>query len=144
MGQSYLFVILLALTVATVGAVLMQVVFGLMEVKKRRLAERLGSAVESEYESSYGPIANAAEQKDDLGGLFAKSATVLSFQAKLKRAYPGVVLKRFFFMIASFAIIAAVLAGLGTQSIVAAIFMGIIAGILPFLIVSSKCAKHQK
>jgi tight adherence protein B len=143
MGQSYLFVILLALTVATVAAVLVQVVFGLLEVKKRRLAERLGSAVEAEYESSYGPIANA-EQADDIGGMLARSASVQAFQAKLKRAYPGVVLKRFFFMIASFAIVAAVLAGLGTQSIVAAIFMGIIAGILPFLIVSSKCAKHQK
>jgi tight adherence protein B len=144
MGQSYLFVILLALTVATVAAVLVQVVLGLLEVKKRRLQERLGSAVESEYESSYGPIANDDASANDIGGMLAKSSTVQAFQAKLKRAYPGVVLKRFFFMIGSFAVGAGLLAGLGTQSPVAAIFAAIVAGILPFLIVSSKCAKQQK
>ena len=51
MGESYLFVILLALTLATVGAVLVQVLFGLLEVKKRRLQERLGAAPETQYES---------------------------------------------------------------------------------------------
>jgi tight adherence protein B len=143
MGQNYLFVILLALTVATVAAVLVQVVFGLLEVKKRRLQERLGSAVEVEYESHYGPIANA-EQHNDLGGMFAKSASVQAFHAKLARAYPGVVLKRFAFMIVAFSLGAGALAFLGTSSIVAAMFAAIVCGILPFLIVSSKCARHQK
>jgi tight adherence protein B len=143
MGQNYLFVILLALTVATVAAVLVQVIFGLLEVKKRRLQERLGSAVEAEYESHYGPIANA-EQHNDLGGMLAKSATMQAFHAKLARAYPGVVLKRFVTMIVGFSLGAAALAYLGTSSIVAAIFAAIVCGMLPFLIVSSKCARHQK
>src|SRR5687768_12819390 len=103
MGQSYLFIILLALTVATVAAVLVQVIFGLLEVKKRRLQERLGSAVETEYESHYGPIAND-ERNDNLTGALAKSPTVQAFHAKLARAYPGVVLKRFGFMIVTFAV----------------------------------------
>jgi tight adherence protein B len=143
MGENYLFVILLALTVATLGAVLVQVIFGLLEVKKRRLQERLGSAVEAEYESHYGPIANA-EEKQDLTGALAKSAAVQAFHAKLKRAYPGVVLKRFVFMIVIFAVLAGALAWLGTASPVAAVFAALMCGMLPFLIVSSKCAKHQK
>ena len=143
MGENYLFVILLALTVATVAAVLVQVIFGLLEVKKRRLQERLGSAVEAEYESHYGPIANA-EEKQDLTGALAKSAAVQAFHTKLKRAYPGVVLRRFVFMIVMFAIMAGALAFLGTGSPVAGIFAALMCGMLPFLIVSSKCAKHQK
>jgi tight adherence protein B len=142
MGDGLLFIILLALTVATTAGVLVHVVFGLLEVKKRRLQERLGSAVEANYEASYGPIALA--EKQDLTGLLAKSPMVQSFHTKLARAYPGVVLRRFVLMIAIFALGAAALAMLGTRSIVAGVFAGIIAGMLPFLIVSSRCAKHQR
>jgi tight adherence protein B len=122
----------------------MQVVFGLLEVKKRRLQERLGSAVEANYEqsSSYGPI--TLETPADLTGLLARSPFFQSFHAKLRRAYPGVVLKRFFLMIASFAVVAGALATVGTRSPVAGLFAGAVAGMLPFLIVSSKCARHQK
>jgi tight adherence protein B len=145
MREGYLFIILLALTVATVAGVLVQVLFGLLEVKKRRLQERLGAAPESRFQTgaSYGPI--SLEQKPaDLTGLLAKSSTVQAFHAKLARAYPGVVLKRFFFMILSFAGIAGVMSTVLARSWVAGVFAGIVAGILPFLIVSSRCAKHQK
>ena len=59
MGEGYLFIFLLALTIGTVGLVLVQVIFGLLEVKKRRLQERLGSATESNYEQQFGSIALA-------------------------------------------------------------------------------------
>ena len=86
MGEGYLFIVLLALTVATVAGVLVQVLFGLLEVKKRRLQERLGAAPESRFQSSssYGPIA-MAEKQADLTGMLAKSAMVQSFHAKLAR-----------------------------------------------------------
>ena len=144
MAQSYLFVILLAATVATIAGVLVQVIFGLLEVKKRRLQERLGSSVEAQYESMYGPIALAERPADLLSGALARSQTVQTFHTKLARAYPGVVLKRFVLMIVGFAVMAGVLAFIGTRSTVAAIFAGIMCGMLPFLIVSSKCARHQK
>src|SRR5204862_30386 len=83
---------LLALTIGTVGIVLVQVVFGLLEVKKRRLQERLGSSPETSYEAGYGPIANT--EKQDLSGLLAKSPFMLGFHAKLARAYPGVLIQR--------------------------------------------------
>jgi tight adherence protein B len=47
-------------------------------------------------------------------------------------------------MIVGFAVMAGAMAFLGTQSIIAGIFAGIVSAMLPFLIVSSKCAKHQK
>lgn len=142
MGESYLFIILLALTLATVGAVLVQVLFGLLEVKKRRLQERLGAAPETQYESAYGPI--TMDKPADLTGMFANSPWMQQFHAKLARAYPGVVLKRFFMMIVGFGVLAAMMAYLATQSMTALIFAGLTASMLPFLIVSSKCAKHQR
>jgi Flp pilus assembly protein TadB len=142
MGESYLFVILLAMTLATVGAVLVQVLFGLLEVKKRRLQERLGSAPEAQYESAYGPL--TMDKPKDLTGLLARSLWMQSFHAKLARAYPGVVLKRFFMMIAGFGLIAGMMGYVAMQSLTAAVFAAATASLLPFLIVSSKCAKHQR
>src|SRR5439155_15938816 len=144
MGEGYLFIVLLALTVATVAGVLVQVLFGLLEVKKRRLQERLGAAPESRFEGAiYGPIANA-EKPADLTGMLARSPMVQTFHAKLARVYPGVVLKRFLFMIFAFASTAGILAMVGAQSVVAGLFAALVAGMLPFLIVSSRCAKHQR
>jgi len=144
MFQSYLFIILLAATVAMIAGVLVQAIFGLLEVKKRRLQERLGSSVEAQYEALYGPIALAERPRDFLTGALARSQTIQTFHTKLARAYPGVVLKRFVFMIVAFAAMSGALAFIGTRSMLAAVFTGIVCGILPFLIVSSKCAKHQK
>src|SRR3954464_13245541 len=125
MEDGYLFIILLSLTVATVAGVLVQVLFGLLEVKKRRLQERLGAAPEATFVSSYGPIA-LAERPADLTGMLARSPMVQAFHSKLKRAYPGVVLQKFFFMIAAFAGVAGSLAFTGTRSIVAGVFAAVI------------------
>jgi tight adherence protein B len=144
MAQGYLFIILLAATVATIAGVLVQVAFGLLEVKKRRLQERLGSSVEAHYESMYGPIALAERPVDLLGEALAKSQTVQTLLTKLSRAYPGVVLKRFLLMIVAFAAMAGAMAFVATRSTVAAVFAGVVCGMLPSLIVSSKCARHQK
>src|SRR5207248_2746805 len=46
--------------------------------------------------------------------------------------------------IIGFAGMAGVLGFIGTRSLMAGLFAGAIAGMLPFLIVSSRCAKHQK
>jgi tight adherence protein B len=142
MGDGFLFVILLAMTIGTVGVVLVQVVFGLMEVKKRRLQERLGAAPEANYESQYGSL--TLDKPQDLTGMLARSPAMLAFQAKLRKAYPGVVLKKFFTMIICFAVLAAIASYVLMQSPVAAVFGGAMAAMLPFLIVGSKCAKHQR
>ena len=144
MAQTYLFILLLAATVATIAGALVQVIFGLLEVKKRRLQERLGSSVEAQYESMYGPIAIAERPRDLLSGALARSQTVQAFHGKLARAYPGVVLKRFVFMIVAFSIMAGTLAFIGTRSAIAGVFAGFVCGMLPFLIVGSKCARHQR
>jgi tight adherence protein B len=142
-GQSYIFIGLLALTVGTVALVLMQVLFGLLEVKKRRLQERLGAAPEANYAAGYGSI-RMDDKAADIPGMLAQSQAVQAFHAKLARAYPGVDIKKFVLMIVAFAITAGTLAFLWTQAATAALFCGLVAGILPFLIVSSRCAKHQK
>jgi tight adherence protein B len=144
MGENYLFILLLAATVATIAGVLVQVIFGFLEVKKRRLQERLGSSVEAQYESMYGPIALAERPTDLLTGALARSQTVQAFHGKLARAYPGVVLKRFIFMIVAFAVMAGAMAWVATRSPIAGILAGFACGMLPFLIVGSKCAKHQR
>jgi len=104
-GEGFLFILLLAMTVATVGIVLTQVMFGLLEVKKRRLQERLGSSPETQYQQSYGSITND-KPTADLTGMLARSESVRAFHAKLARAYPGVVLSRFLLMIVAFTAIA--------------------------------------
>jgi tight adherence protein B len=142
-GEGFLFILLLAMTVATVGIVLTQVVFGLLEVKKRRLQERLGASPETQYQQNYGSITNA-EPMPDLTGMLARSEAVRTFHGKLARAFPGVVLKKFLFMIAAFTAMAFALTLVGTKSFGAAVFCGFVAGALPFLIVSQKVAKHQK
>src|SRR5438105_1246534 len=93
-GQSYIFVALLALTVGTVALVLMQVLFGLLEVKKRRLQERLGGAPEATYAAGYGSI-RMDDKTTDIPSMLAQSHAVQAFHAKLARAYPGVDLKKF-------------------------------------------------
>jgi tight adherence protein B len=142
MGERYLFIGLLALTVATVGAVLVQLVFGLMEVKKRRLQERLGAASDH-YESAYGPIARA-EKIDTLPAMFKRSRAVQNFHAKLARAFPGVLLGRFMFLVGLLAAAAFVAGLLGMRSVAAGVLLAIAACCLPFMIVSSRVAKHQK
>lgn len=142
-GQNLIFVLLLALTVGTVALVLMQVLFGLMEVKKRRLQERLGAAPEATYEPGYASI-RMDDVRANLPGLLARSPMVQSFHPKLARAFPGVVLGKFLMMIVTFAIVTAVAAFLGTGSAWLSIVAGLMAGWLPFLIVSSRCNKHQR
>src|SRR4051812_37428662 len=100
MGESYMFIGLLALTIATVGAVMVQVVFGLLEVKKRRIQERLGAAAgaQDHYESAYGPISNV-DEADNLPAMLKKSSVVRNFHSKLARAFPNVMLGRFVFLV---------------------------------------------
>jgi tight adherence protein B len=142
MGESYLFIGLLALTIATVGAVLVQVVFGFIEVKKRRLQERLGAA-QDHYESAYGPIASA-EEGADLPTMLRHSTAVKNFHRKLGRAFPNVLLGRFLFLIAVLAGAAFLGGFIGMRSVAAGALLAIVACILPFMIVSSRVAKHQK
>jgi tight adherence protein B len=144
-GQGYIFILLLALTVGTVALVLMQVLFGLLEVKKRKLQERLGGAPESafvEAAPSYGSI--TLDSRPPIPAMLAQSPAMRLFHARLARAFPGVDIKRFMFMILTFAAVTAVVVGFGTGSYSAAMVCAIIAGILPFMIVSSRCARHQK
>src|SRR5688500_1557017 len=102
-GQSYIFILLLALTVATVALVLMQVLFGLLEVKKRKLQERLGGAPEADFDHTpgYGPI-TMVDTRTVIPAMLAQSNTARVFHARLARAFPGVELNRFMLMIASF------------------------------------------
>ena len=143
-GQTYIFILLLALTVGTVALVLMQVLFGLLEVKKRKLQERLGGVPEAGYTApGYGPI-TLADTRTTIPSMLAQSQTVQVFHGKLGRAFPGVDIKRFLLMIVTFSLTAGTLATFGMKSLMAGIFAGVAAGLLPFMIVSSRCAKHQK
>ena len=143
-GQGYIFVLLLALTVGTVALVLMQVLFGLLEVKKRKLQERLGGAPEAQFDHqpSYGPI--TLNDTRAIPAMLASSPAMRMFHGRLARAFPGVDIRRFIFMIATFAVATAIVVWFGTRSYSAGMVCAIIAGILPFMIISSRCAKHQK
>jgi tight adherence protein B len=143
-GQGYIFVLLLALTIGTVALVLMQVLFGLLEVKKRKLQERLGGAPEAQFDHqpAYGPITMTDTRA--IPALLSSSPAMRIFHARLARAFPGVDINRFIFMIVTFAVATAIVVWLGTKSYSAGMFCAIVAGILPFMIISSRCAKHQK
>src|SRR4051812_24155780 len=114
-GQGYIFILLLALTVGTVALVLLQVLFGLLEVKKRRLQERLGAAPESQYNNApgYGSI-RMDDVRENIPSMLAQSQAVQAFHGKLARAYPGVDIKKFALMIVMFSVIAGLMAFFGT------------------------------
>ena len=145
-GQGFIFILLLALTVGTVALVLMQVLFGLLEVKKRRLQERLGAAPESHYDAgpSYGSI-KLDDVRANLPAMLAESQAAKVFHGKLARAFPGVDVNKFVLMIVVFGLVAGLLGFVATDfSIIAAIVCGGVASLIPFAIVSSRCSKHQK
>ena len=50
------------------------------------------------------PIITMADNRADIPSMLAQSAAVQAFHAKLSRAYPGVVLKKFIMMIVVFAV----------------------------------------
>jgi tight adherence protein B len=134
----------LALTVGTVALVLMQVLFGLLEVKKRKLQERLGGAPEATFAGpGYGPI-TMAENRTTIPSMLAQSEAARVFHGNLGRAFPGVDLTRFVLMLGVFAIGTGTITFIGTASPTASAFAGFIAGMLPFMIVSSRVARHQK
>ncbi len=95
MGDSLLFVLLLAMTVAAVSALGVQIIFALMESKRRALQERLGGE-HIEARSVYAPI--VLDESDEKKGM-AHWAFLKGFGRQLHRAYPGVLLGRFLLLV---------------------------------------------
>src|SRR4051794_7850453 len=95
MGDSILFILLLAMTVAIVAALGVQVVFSMMEKKRRALQERLGTD-RAATGTVYGPI---LLDNPDINGLESKSEFFKNFSRKLHRAYPGVMLRRYLVLV---------------------------------------------
>ena len=144
MNEQYLFPAFLALTVAIAGVIIVQVVFELLEVKKRRLQERLGNANAAEaYASAYAPIA-FQEKTDDVPPLLARFSLVRRFNALLQTAMPDLSLSRFALLATVIAIAAFVMAYLIFASFLAAFVAAVAAAIVPFVVVRSKFYRRQR
>jgi tight adherence protein B len=141
MGDSILFILLLAMTVAFLAALGVQIVFSMMESKRRALQERLGTDREAAG-SVYGPI--LLENPDDEAGLASRSAFLKQYSKKLHRAYPGVMLGRFLALMLLLAGGAFIAGAVGMGSIIIGLLAALMAVMVPIMRVSSKCSKRLR
>ena len=140
MGDRLVFIFLLAMTVMVVSALGMQVIFSMLESKRRALQQRLGTGVAEE--SVYGPIALQAQEEES--GLTARSMFFKRFSQKLHRAYPGVVLGRFLFLVIVLAVFAFIIGAMGMGSILIGLVAACVAVAIPFMRVTAKCNKRLR
>jgi tight adherence protein B len=141
MQEGMLFIILLAITVVTVAAMLMQMIFSLLERKKRALHQRLGAGRGQELETVYGPIASAADAQPEM---LDQWSAFKSFNRKLKRAYPDLILARFMILVIGIAGMSFFAAYVMMQSSLAGLIAAAGASFIPFLIVNAKCRRRLR
>jgi tight adherence protein B len=142
--DGYVFIALLALTEITLAVVLIQVTFELLETKKRRLQERLASDAgeRGEFESAYKPI--VIQRSADLPKVLARFAAMRALAHKLERACPTIALPRFLFLVTGTAILAGVALYLLTDSVFVSVLAGVVAAMIPFFVVNSRCQRRQR
>ncbi|HEX8521741.1 MAG TPA: type II secretion system F family protein [Tepidisphaeraceae bacterium] len=141
MGDSILFILLLALTVAVLGGLLVQMIFTSMESKRRALQDRLGTEREA-VSSPYGPL--VMDDPAEASGLAKRSELLGRFSRKLHRAYPGVMLGRFLALILILGFTAFMAGAVGMNSVTIGLIAAGMAVTVPFLRVSAKCAKRLR
>jgi tight adherence protein B len=141
MGDSIVFIFLLALTVAVVAALAVQVVFSMMESKRRALQERLGTTRDASG-SVYGPL--LLDDPDAQSGLASRSEMLKQFSKKLHRAYPGVMLGRFLGLMLLLGAGAFLAGTVGMGSVIIGLVAAAMAVMVPILRVSAKCSKRLK
>jgi tight adherence protein B len=140
MGDSILFILLLAITVAVVAALGVQIVFSMMESKRRALQERLG-ADRVTTGTVYGPI---VLENPELQGLASQSEFFKDFSRKLHRAYPGVVLRRYMVLVLTTAGFAFAIGTIAMGSAIIGAFAALVAVVVPYWRVSAKCNKRLR
>lgn len=138
MGDPILFILMLALTVSVVGALGVHLLFQMMEAKRKTLQERLGTD-RQQGGSVYGPLVRDSTEEEN-----TKSEWLKEFSRKLHRAYPGVVMRRYFTLVFALAMFAFVggIALLGSV-LVAAVAAALAVGI-PFWRVSARCKQRVR
>jgi tight adherence protein B len=142
MGDSILFIILLAITVTVIAGLLIQALFTAMDAKKRALQQRLSSG-EEESDAVYGPLIMEGNEAE-LSAFAARSALLKRFAEKLHRAYPGVVLGRFFFLVSLLAAFALCVGWLAMGSLLLGLVAAVTSFVIPFSIVTARCNKRLK
>jgi tight adherence protein B len=142
MGDKLLFIGLLSITVAFVGALVVQTIFAAMEAKRRTLQQRLGNAPVEDPTEAYGSL--VLQSKDDLSALTARSAFFKKFNQKLHRAYPGVLLGRFLFLVSVLGSAAFLCGVIGLGSMFMGLLAAIVAVAVPFMRVNSKVNKRLR
>lgn len=139
MNDEILFIILIAITLATFGAMAVQLFFSVLERKKKTLQQRL-VAGRGVMDTPYGPIANKPQQGpealDQIGFL-------RNFNRKLKRAYPDVILARFLIVVFGIAGMAFFGSYFILQSVMAGLILAAVGSVIPFLVVNSRCNKRH-
>jgi len=144
MGDKLLFIALLALTVAVVGALVVQSVFSMLEAKRRALQQRLGQGpMEEPGHSSYGSLVLQQTHSEMLAAT-AKSMFFKNFAQKLHRAYPGVILGRFLLLVGLLGGSAFLVGAIGMHSLVMGLLAAATAVAIPFMRVNSKVNKRLR
>ena len=144
MGDQLLFIVLLALTVAVVGAIVVQSVFSMLEAKRRALQQRLGQGPVEEpgHSSAYGSLVLQQTHSEMLAA--TKSAFFKNFAQKLHRAYPGVILGRFMLLVGVLGGFAFLVGAIGMHSVVIGVLAAATAVAIPFMRVNSKVNKRLR
>lgn len=138
MGQAT-FIILIAAAATLGGWALVQIAYGVMGSNKRRLQERLiaskGEEVSQTYRSIIKPVEDPRKGESRLMHRFAR---------KLARAHPDLSLNAFLIIVLMIALGAFALTGFVTGSLVVGVLSAVMAGGIPFLVVSSRSNKMQR
>src|SRR5436190_14292112 len=106
MFDSYVFIGLLGITAGTIGLLLVQVLFEMGEVKKRKLQERLTGDVAERFDhaNAYAPISVAEQKTDSLTQALSQMSVFGNFNRKLQQVYPNLAMSRFMILTAGLAL----------------------------------------
>jgi len=137
MGEKLLFIGLLALTIAAIGALVVQSIFAVLEAKRRALQQRLGHAAPEEPGSVYGSLV-LQQTHAELSAITARSMFFKNFSQKLQRAYPGVMLGRFLFLVCLLGGVAFIVGAVGMRSVFIGMVAAGVAVMIPFMRVNAK------
>ena len=143
MGQKLLFIALLSMTVAAVSALAVQSIFAMLEAKRRALQQRLGHAAPEEPGSVVGSLV-LQQTHAELAALTARSLFFKNFSQKLARAYPGVLLGRFLFLVSVMGGLAFIVGAVGMRSLFIGTIAAAVAVVIPFMRVNSKMNKRLR
>lgn len=145
MSEQTTFLVLLGLTAATGAVLLMQLIWKVVARRKGRVYDRLSrpASRDSESSSPYGSIV-LNNRSDELTELIKRLGSMRSFNDRLRRAYPNMILSRFLSLSLGFALLGFMGVFTLVRSVPVALGAAAVLLMVPFIAVNAKIARQQR